>query len=110
MNEFNDYNIILIGLGPHAKRIYMNLFKKYRMSPKVIVDLKSKRKEIENYLEENDFRSVDLYLLDDYKRDNLELTNEDKKEIQELILQKKIKYAIISTEPKSHFAYAKFFS
>lgn len=23
MNEFNDYNIILIGLGPHAKRIYM---------------------------------------------------------------------------------------
>lgn len=109
MNEFNDYNIILIGLGPHAKRIYMNLFKKYRMSPKVIVDLKSKRKEIENYLEENDFRSVDLYLLDDYKRDNLELTNEDKKEIQELILQKKIKYAIISTEPKSHFAYAKFF-
>ena len=109
MNEFNDYNIILIGLGPHAKRIYMNLFKKYRMSPKVIVDLKSKRKEIENYLEENDFRSVDLYLLDDYKRDNLELTNEDKQEIQELILQKKIKYAIISTEPKSHFAYAKFF-
>ena len=109
MNEFNDYSIILVGLGPHAKRIYMNLFKKYRMSPKVIVDLKSKRREIESYLEENDFRSVDLYLLDDYKRDNLELTSEDKKEIQELILQKNIKYAIISTEPKSHFAYAKFF-
>lgn len=44
MNEFNDYSIILVGLGPHAKRIYMNLFKKYRMSPKVIVDLKSKRR------------------------------------------------------------------
>ena len=43
MNEFNDYSIILVGLGPHAKRIYMNLFKKYRMSPKIIVDLKSKR-------------------------------------------------------------------
>ena len=95
MNEFNDYSIILVGLGPHAKRIYMNLFKKYRMSPKVIVDLKSKRREIESYLEENDFRSVDLYLLDDYKRDNLVLTSEDKKEIQELILQKNIKYAII---------------
>ena len=99
MNEFNDYSIILVGLGPHAKRIYMNLFKKYRMSPKIIVDLKSKRKEIENYLEENDFRSVELYLLDDYKRDNLELTNEDKKEIQELMAKKNVKYAIISTEP-----------
>ncbi len=46
MNEFNDYNIILIGLGPHAKRIYMNLFKKYRMSPKVIVDLKKRNREL----------------------------------------------------------------
>ena len=109
MNEFNDYNIILVGLGPHAKRIYMNLFKKYRITPKVIVDLKSKRKEIQTYLEENDFNSVDLYLIDDLRRDDLELTNEDKKEIKDLIIQKNIKYAIISTEPKSHFAYAKFF-
>ena len=57
-------------------------------------------------MEENDFRSVELYLLDDFKRDNLELTNEDKKEIEQLLVQKNIKYAIISTEPKSHFAYA----
>ena len=61
MNEFNDYNIILVGLGPHAKRIYMNLFKKYRIVPKVIVDLKSKRKEIEEYLEDNDFRNTSNY-------------------------------------------------
>lgn len=109
MNEFYNYNIMLVGLGPHAKRIYMNLFKKYKILPKIIIDLKSKRKEVEGYLDKNDFRTVELYFIDDIGRDNLELTNEDKKQIKELIIEKDIKYAIISTEPKSHFAYAKFF-
>ena len=109
MNEFSNYNIVLVGLGPHAKRIYMNLFKKYRIIPKIIVDLKSKRKDIEAYLEECDFRGVELYLVEDSQRDALELANDVKKELKELLVQKDVKYSIISTEPKSHFAYAKFF-
>jgi len=109
MNEFNNYNIMLVGLGPHAKRIYMNLFKKYRITPKVIVDLKSKRREIETYLEEKDYRDTDLYLLEDDKRDDEDLSKETKSDLKEIIKQKDIKYVIISTEPKAHFAYAKFF-
>ena len=35
MNEFGDYNIILVGLGPHAKRIYMNLFKSIELAQKL---------------------------------------------------------------------------
>lgn len=109
MNEFSDYNIILIGLGPHAKRIYMNLFKKYMIVPKVIVDLKSKKKEIEDYLEENNFRNVELYLIEDIQRDSEELNDSVSKELSAIIKDKNIRHAIISTEPKSHFAYAKFF-
>ena len=109
MNEFNDCNIMLVGLGPHAKRIYMNLFRKYRITPRIIVDLKSKKKEIENYLEEKDVRNVDLFLVEDEKRDLEELPNETKEKLKEIIKQKDIKYAIISTEPKAHFAYAKLF-
>ena len=109
MNEFNDYNIILVGLGPHAKRIYMNLFKKYRIVPKVIVDLKSKRKEIEEYLEDNDFRNIELYLVEDTQRDSEELSDLVSRELSDILREKNIKHAIISTEPKSHFAYAKFF-
>lgn len=109
VNEFSNYNIVLVGLGPHAKRIYMNLFKKYRIIPKIIVDLKSKRKDIEAYLEECDFRGVELYLVDDSQKDTVELSNDVKKELKELLVQKNVKYSIISTEPKSHFAYAKFF-
>ena len=109
MNEFSNHNIILVGLGPHAKRIYMKLFKKYSITPKVIVDLKSKRKDIENYLEENNFSNVEIYLLQDEERDENNLSKETEEELKEIIKQREIKYAIISTEPKAHFAYSKFF-
>lgn len=108
MDEFKEYNIMLIGLGPHAKRIYMNLFKKYKITPRVIVDLKSKKDEIVKFLEEKQFANVELVLLNDERRDNEELSNDDKTRLRDILKEKKIKYAIISTEPKAHFAYAKF--
>lgn len=108
MNEFEDYNIMLIGLGPHAKRIYMNLFNKYKIVPKIIVDLASKKNEIIKYLEENDLRNIELFLIEDINKDVLELSDRIKKELIQKMHEKTIKYAIISTEPKSHFAYAKF--
>lgn len=108
MSEFSNYSIMLIGLGPHAKRIYMNLFKKYKIIPKIIVDLKSKQKELEDYIEENDLRDIHFYFIEDEKRDDLELNSKIENDLKNLIKSKNIKYAIISTEPKAHFAYAKF--
>ena len=108
MSEFKDYNIMLIGIGPHAKRIYMNLFDKYKIVPRVIVDLKSKRKETLDYLEEKGLRNIELVFIDDSEKDALELSDKLKKKLKELICIKNIKYTIVSTEPKSHFAYAKF--
>lgn len=109
MDGFSNYNIALVGLGPHAKRIYMHFFKKYKITPKIIIDLKSKRKDIEEYLLENNIKDVKIYLLDDLKRDDLELDSIVKQDLKDLIKEEKVEYAIISTEPKSHFAYAKFF-
>lgn len=109
MSEFSNYSIALVGLGPHAKRIYINLFNKYKITPKLIIDLKSKQKEILEFLEEKDFRNAELYLIDDKNKDELELTSQDKKNLRERLIAKEVKYAIISTEPKAHFAYAKFF-
>lgn len=108
MNNFKNFSIMLIGLGPHAKRIYMNLFKKYEIYPKIIVDLKSKEEEIEKYLKDNNLKDINIYLIDDSKKDNLELTSKVKNELKQLMNLRKIKYAIISTEPKAHFSYAKF--
>ena len=109
MINYSQINIILIGLGPHAKRIYMNLFKKYNIKLNVLVDLESKRNEIMEYLRINGFISTELFLLDDNTKDHLTLPENKANELKELLKKHEIKYAIISTEPKAHFAYTKFF-
>jgi len=40
--------IALIGLGPHAKRIYLNYFKKHNVELSLVVDLESKRLKLNN--------------------------------------------------------------
>lgn len=109
MSKYNNYKIILIGLGPHAKRIYMNLFKKHKINLSILVDLKSKEKEIKNYLISNDFEETELFLMEDSNKDLTTIPKHMSNDLKKLIIQKDIKYAIISTEPKAHFMYAKFF-
>ena len=46
-------NIMMVGVGPHAKRIYFNYFKNHNICPKIIVDLESNEVEIKNYLKIN---------------------------------------------------------
>lgn len=108
MSEFKNYSIMLIGLGPHAKRIYINLFKKYKIIPKLIVDVDRKKKELNKYLRENGFESTNTYFIDSKKENAIELEDSVKVELKKQIDENNIKYAIISTEPKAHFAYAKF--
>lgn len=103
-----DINIAVIGLGPHAKRIYMGCFNHLRMTPKLIVDLNTKEKETMKYLQDNEILA-DTYFVDDNKRDLNELDETDKEKLQEEIKRLKITHAIISTEPKAHLAYIKFF-
>jgi len=44
MNQNN--NVALIGVGPHSRRIYIPFLKKLENSPKLIIDLKTKEKEV----------------------------------------------------------------
>ena len=102
-----DKNIVLIGLGPHAKRIYMNLMKKHNVLPKLIVDLKNMEQKVLDYLKKEEM-IIDTYFVPDQESNNLELSELIKKDLILLFKKYNIKYAIISTEPKAHFAYAKF--
>ena len=42
-------NIMLVGLGPHSKRIYMNYFKNHGITPKILVDLESNKEYVRKY-------------------------------------------------------------
>ena len=54
-------NVALIGIGPHAKRIYLNYFKKHRVNLALVIDLNSKRDSIKNYLIENGFKDTKIF-------------------------------------------------
>ena len=102
--------IMLIGLGPHAKRIYFPLCKQFSKSKNFelvqIVDLERKREDLEKYLQEKGFK-VDLYLIPNEKRSYNTLNFEVKRELDRIIIEKKIDGVIISTEPRMHKIYAK---
>lgn len=63
-------NIILVGLGPHAKRIYLKFLKEINNLPKLIVDLKSQENKIRQYLSENNIDNIDLYFVDDENKNS----------------------------------------
>lgn len=109
MSKYSNIKIILIGLGPHAKRIYINLLKKYQINLCILVDLKSKEVEIKNYLDLNGFKNTELFLINDSYKDLTSLPEDISINLKHLVKLNEIKYAIISTEPKAHFMYAKFF-
>lgn len=101
-------NVILIGLGPHAKRIYINYLGLMGIQPKVIVDLKSKKETLNNYLKENKINS-EVFLIDDIEKDREILSNYVEKSLCNLILKYSITHAIISTEAKAHKSFITFF-
>lgn len=101
-------NVMLIGLGLHAKRIYFHCFNKFSVKPKVVVELESREKESRKYLDSNGYEETKICLIPDEEKDLEELSQNTKKVLKEVILNNSIKYAIISTEPKAHFAYSNF--
>ena len=109
MSKYSEYKVILVGLGPHAKRIYINLFKKYKINLELLVDLKSQKEKIKEFLNKNNFTKTELFLIDDSYKDLTSLPDSVSTNLKKAIKSKNIKYAIISTEPKAHFMYAKFF-
>lgn len=100
--------VVLVGLGPHAKRIYMSCFNKNDMEPTLIIDLDSKKEYIYNYIEKYRL-SAETYFVKEENRDFEELTDYDKTMIIKKINDLSVTHAIIATEPKAHFAYIKFF-
>jgi len=100
--------IILVGLGPHAKRIYINILKNLHINPKIIVDLECKKEITKKYIKDHNI-SCDLYFIQNKDKDRRRLSFSDKQNITSLLKHHKITKAIISTEPKSHVAYAELF-
>lgn len=101
-------NIILFGVGPHAKRIYLKYIQNSDFINKVlIVDLKGREEVIEDILSQFDI-DYELLLFDPIIRDDEILSMENSETILKKVSEYGIEHAIIATEPKSHLMYIDF--
>ena len=103
-----DINVALIGLGPHAKRIYLKYLKEHNINFKLLVELKSKKNDTMQYLESAGFKNVTIWTLPDEYADLAELPLRYEKELELLCKKNNITHIISSTEPKGHNMYLTF--
>ena len=111
MNNDKKINIICVGTGYHARRIYLQFLMKEEndFNIKLVAgyDILSQKNIIDHYFLKNNFEVEMRYTENSIISDSLE--DKEEKDLIELISKYDIKAAIISTEPLAHFKYAKFF-
>ena len=105
-------NVLLIGVGPHARRIYLPIMKKEGESMgfkiKCIVDLESQKDVIDRYLISNDIVVDECLFLSKANAQikNNKLSNAVVKTLDKILEKYKIETVFICTEPSTHVAYA----
>lgn len=103
-------NLLLIGLGPHAKRIYYPVSLKYGEEEGFqivhVIDLINKRDDIESYFSENSCPQVEVTYLSEDQRSYDSLNPSVVELLDAIVQEKKIRGVIISTEPLAHVCYA----
>lgn len=98
-------NIALVGLGPHAKRIYLNYIKKHRVKFKLLIDLESQENIVREYLDENGFKNTQIFTIPDKYKDHQTLPKDIANKLLDTLRELDITHLIISTEPKGHNMY-----
>lgn len=100
--------LALIGLGPHAKRIYYPYIESHaEIELTLIVDLKSQQQNIKDYISSHTKIPKDYFFLDNV---NQIIPKEIDSDLANKILELGIERAIVSTEPKAHRIYLEFFA
>lgn len=104
----NKISVALIGLGPHAKRIYLNFFQKYKINLTLLVDLTSKKSNIRKYLDDKGFNKTRIFTIDDSIKDLDHLPKEIFSNLRAICDILEITHIVIATEPKAHNMYLEF--
>ena len=100
--------LVLVGLGPHAKRIYMHYFTQYRIRPDVVVELESQRGSVEEHFRGLGYRPRFVFVPDS-SRDAETVPAATAAELRRLQIELRLSHVVVSTEPKAHLAYLRFF-
>ena len=100
----NNKRIAIIGLGPHAKRVYLHFLRVIGNDPVLIIDLESNYTEIIEYIKKENIKAK-IVTIPDSERDNMVFSSDTREKVVRELLKNKITHVIISTEPLSHYVY-----
>jgi predicted dehydrogenase len=96
-------NLILIGCGPHAKRVYLPAIQKMSgVKVSLVVELESQRKVTEQTL--SNFENSEVLYIEPFQD---KVPTHLRKELHKHIIENEVGGVIIATEPMIHKAYAK---
>ncbi len=105
-------NYILVGLGPHAKRIYYPFLEKYQerfdIRLKLLIELENQSPKIATFLNQRKLQPEKILYLSNSPANTMGtmLDESAQKELDRLAENGDIDGMIISTEPKAHKMYA----
>lgn len=103
-------SVVLIGLGPHARRIYYPLIEKfavqYGLRVPLIIDLADQAATIRDYLATRALKPERVLFLDAADRTRDMLTPDVHETLAALQAEGRVDGVIIATEPKAHLMYA----
>lgn len=101
-------NLLLVGVGPHAQRIYVPAFFKFAKDIPIrlvaAVDLKRQKDSVDSYLNDRGY-DLEMLYLDSFDAAS-GIPDHSKAMLDALVTQFDIRGVVISTEPTAHKAYA----
>lgn len=102
-------NILLIGCGPHAKRVYLPILKEMQRQNvylKAVVEINDKKDDVTNVISK-DFENVELLFISPFQKQfTHKIPNETLKALNNLVIKHNINGVIIATDPLHHIQYA----
>src|SRR4051794_22586798 len=103
-------NIVLAGLGPHARRIYYPLLEKYAAEYNIrlllVIDRLEQRQAVDSYLQGRSLQPEQRLFIDDNPNMDETPGEELLTTLRDLSRKHHISGIIIATEPRAHKFYA----
>lgn len=105
-----DVTVALIGLGPHARRIYLHYLALHGAFPALVVELESAAAQTEAALRaaQPAARPCQTLFVPDAERDAEELSPAVQERLLDALRTAGVTHVILATEPKAHYAYLRF--
>ena len=103
-------NILLIGCGPHAKRVYLPILKEtefeFGTKLKAVVELKEKENDVSKFVN-NFFTDVEFVYTEKFdSKYKMSIPSQLEMKLNRIVKERNINGVIIATDPLNHLQYA----